>query len=598
MSDVELYEAALERYGIDYYLVGGHAFYAQQEIFDLLNLLRAVASPSDGVALAGVLRSAFFSLEDETLFWLAQHPEGLTGGLAAAQLPTQVDAEQCRRLAHAVETLNTLRNAKNRVRICELIELALSQTGYDATLLAEFLGERKLANLQKVIEQARHFERDGAFELDDFIAELSEFVARQPKEPLAATLSEDTDVVRLMTIHQSKGLEFPIVFVPDVGRGSDPRTDRVHFDAQLGPLVKSASDDENVVGGYELWRFLERQEDLAELYRLLYVATTRAADYLVLSYGGTRAGDVRGDWMELLARRFDLFSGAMVGELPADEPLPRVRVSIEEPPQFEKAKASRSKLDLEKLLAEVKRASEAGALSLPAVEPVPIDPAARRWFSFSRLTGALHREEQPVDEVTPTTSQAIDPLGLGTLVHAVLAEIDFGEPGSWQELVGLYAERQMAGADSQMAQVAQRLVASFLPSARAATLASAQYSLPEAEFLLAWPPEGDESPKKLISGYIDRLYQDRQGDWHVIDFKTNQVTIETLPSVAAKYELQMLVYAMAAEQSLGAAPKSLVLHFLRGGLEHAVEWNAEARDRARQLVTAAIAATAAPPASE
>ena len=73
LSDVELYEEALRRQGIDYYLVGGHAFYAQQEIFDLVNLLRAVASPSDEISLAGVLRSGFFSLSDETLFWLAQH---------------------------------------------------------------------------------------------------------------------------------------------------------------------------------------------------------------------------------------------------------------------------------------------------------------------------------------------------------------------------------------------------------------------------------------------------------------------------------------------------------------------------------------------
>ena len=85
-------------------------------------------------------------------------------------------------------------------------------------LLAEFLGERKLANLHKLIEQARSFDRAGIFTLSDFITQLSEFVARQPDEPLAATHPESTDVVKLMSIHQSKGLEFPVVVVPDVGR--------------------------------------------------------------------------------------------------------------------------------------------------------------------------------------------------------------------------------------------------------------------------------------------------------------------------------------------------------------------------------------------
>ena len=70
LTNVEYYEEALRRYGIDYYLVGGHAFYAQQEIYDMVNLLRALANPCDEVSLVGVLRSPMFGLLDETLYWL------------------------------------------------------------------------------------------------------------------------------------------------------------------------------------------------------------------------------------------------------------------------------------------------------------------------------------------------------------------------------------------------------------------------------------------------------------------------------------------------------------------------------------------------
>ncbi len=80
LTNVEYYEEALRRYGIDYYLVGGHAFYAQQEIYDIVNLLRAVDSPCDEVSLAGVLRSPMFGLLDETLYWLSRHEGGLSGG--------------------------------------------------------------------------------------------------------------------------------------------------------------------------------------------------------------------------------------------------------------------------------------------------------------------------------------------------------------------------------------------------------------------------------------------------------------------------------------------------------------------------------------
>ena len=98
LSNVEYYEDALQRHGIDYYLVGGHAFYAQQEIYDLLNLLRTLDSPGDEVSLAGVLRSPMFSLHDETLFWLCnpagQGARGLAAALWAAELPVEIEGER------------------------------------------------------------------------------------------------------------------------------------------------------------------------------------------------------------------------------------------------------------------------------------------------------------------------------------------------------------------------------------------------------------------------------------------------------------------------------------------------------------------------
>ncbi len=76
-----------------------------------------------------------------------------------------------------------LRAKKDRLPVAALIREALARTGYDALLLAEFLGERKLANLRKLIDQARSFDQSGLFTLSDFIHELGEFIARQPTSP-------------------------------------------------------------------------------------------------------------------------------------------------------------------------------------------------------------------------------------------------------------------------------------------------------------------------------------------------------------------------------------------------------------------------------
>ena len=592
LSNVELYEEALRRYGIDYYLVGGRAFYAQQEIFDLLNLLRVLCSPCDQVSLAGVLRSPFFSLWDETLFWLARHPDGLSGGLFADDLPAELDPQQRGRVEFAAAVLRGLRAMKDRVPIAQLIGEALSRTGYDAILLAEFLGERKLANLRKLIERARSFDRSGIFTLADFITQLSQFVARQPDEPLAATHPESTEVVRLMTIHQAKGLEFPVVVVPDVDRARRGSMASVAFTPQLGPMVKYR----DAKSGFDLHMLAEADEDRAELVRLLYVATTRAADYLILSAGVPELGSARGPWMELIGRRFDLSSGELLASLPEGYREPKVRVTTTEPPLDARASSSRVRPALPELVAEARQTAERGAGRVPQyLAPVPPDAAARRQYSFSRLTGALHARDVPrrPDALRPDESwepPAVDPVGLGTLVHAVLAEIDFADPGDVPAVVRRHAQRHLPESEDGLDEPIE-LIRRFLASPRAAEMAAASEAYRELEFLLAWPPENDgESDGRYLQGFIDCLYRDAAGQWHLVDYKTNRVTAATLGAVAAEYEMQMLLYALAAERVLGCSPAELVLSFLRPGLEHHSPWDDTSRRRVVELVDRAMAA--------
>ncbi len=593
LSDVEIYEEALRRYGLDYYVVGGHAFYAQQEIFDLLNLLRAINSSSDLVSLVGVLRSGMFSLADETLFWLAGHPEGLSAGLFAAQLAPEISATEAERVRFAARTISELRQLKDQVRICELIEVALERTGYDAVLLSEFMGERKLANLRKLIEQARTFQRGDLFDLSDFIVQLADYVVHQPDEPLAATHSENTNVVRLMTIHQSKGLEFPIVVVPDLDRPRHNRAAGVHFDPVLGPLVRlpEADNGEATLSGYDLWRFVERSEDAAELNRLLYVATTRAADYLILSSGVPEVGSASGPWLQLLSRRFDLNDGRFLGILPAGATMPEVRVTSQEPPPASRWERT-PRVDVEAMIDEALHSPGSSAAHRHGIDTIVPSKKARRQYSFSRLYGTLHLPPQVVDDPDRLAERSVDPRGLGTLVHAVLAALDLRQPSNCQELVNRYAKRHL-GEDPGQAAIAVQMIERFVASPRFAELAAAQEDHAEIEFLLRWPLPASAEPETLIGGYLDRLYRDARGNWHVLDFKTNRVGESGVAPLAAAYEMQMLVYGLATEQILGVPPASLTLHFLRTGAEHAFDWDAAARERAVRLVEAGIAASVA-----
>lgn len=591
LSNVQLYEEALRRYGIPYYLVGGHAFYAQQEIFDLLNLLRSLANRCDEVSLAGVLRSPMFGLTDETLYWLARRPEGLSAGLFAHRIPENLDSDQRARAEFARKTLAQLAALKDRLPVAELIQEAVARTGYDAVLLGEFLGERKLANLHKLVEQARSFDASGMFGLSDFIAQLSEFVADQPREPLAATYPESADVVRLMTIHQAKGLEFPVVIVADMARESPYRSESAVFHPELGPAVKTEE-----CFGYALFRHLDQAEDRAEATRLLYVATTRAADQLILSAGlGSKQVDSIGSgkspWFDLLCERFDWETGRFCGRLPGGWSVPAVRVAGEELLAQPSSGTRWRGRAPGKVAGQLAAARPAFPEQLARCLPVAPDRAAQQRFSFSSLTGELvpHRPAVAPPENAGQEDESrslVDARGLGSLVHDVLARIDFCHPEDTARWVERLAPRHLNPPPESPHEIVS-MITRFLHSARARQISASETVYRELEFLLAWPPDA-ENHGRYLQGFIDCLYEEGPGRWTVLDYKTNDVAAEQVAQAAAAYEMQMLLYALAVERVVGAAPSELALCFLRPGVEHRFAWNDQARARIVTLIDGAL----------
>ena len=586
LSDVPIYEEALRQHGLDYYLAGGHAFYAQQEIYDILNLLRAVASSADEVSLAGVLRSPLFALEDETLYWLVQTGGSLNAGLMGERIPQRLSTDQRDNVRRAAATLHWLRAGKDRWLVAELLQNALDRTGYDAAVLCEFMGQRKLANLQKILQQARTVDRSSPGDLSTFITQLSQFVSRAPKEPLASTQAEG-DTIRIMTIHHAKGLEFPVVVLPDLNRGLNLGVPEAVLDEGLGPLVRRSErlrkNEPDTIVGHEMIRHREEAEELAERQRLLYVACTRAADYLLLSSNlpDPTAKRKLSDWLEMLGSRFDLRKGTLQGELPPGYPVPEILVTMEEPAIDRKGAGDGRGVDLTTLAGEVRCLAAEGQGRVPAeVAPVPVHAAARRRFSFSRLSGKLVRTtpdgsssegEADTERGTFTT---LDPREFGTLVHAALERVNFHSPGDVHELCEFLAPQHLEQEADRAAEEAAPLVEAFLRSPRAEQIASAPVVRKEVEFVVACPPGAGQSPAgRYLHGFIDCLYQDAAGGWHLVDYKSNQVTAEGVARLAEHYRMQMYVYALACRQAQGVWPVECVLHFLRPGVDFAFTWD-------------------------
>jgi ATP-dependent helicase/nuclease subunit A len=330
LSHVHLYEAALRKWGLNYYLVGGWAFFAQQEIYDVLNLLCALENPQDAVSLAGTLRSPFCCLSDEALFVLARHADDLWSGLLDDTLTPQLPADQRERVGRARRFLLRWRSLKDRLPIARLLGEVFADSGYDAATQFEPLADRKLANLWKLVDLARTFDRSGLFGLAEFIERLGDFVGTQAREEQAATQPESADVVRLMTIHQAKGLEFPVVIIPDFG--AETRRSGGHvveWDDALGCVARPPADEEEPPfpeDAARLWEARDDIEDWHEELRTLYVACTRARDYLILSAATPETFRPTNAWTLVLSERFDPATGyCLVSDIP-EEKRPQVRV--------------------------------------------------------------------------------------------------------------------------------------------------------------------------------------------------------------------------------------------------------------------------------
>ena len=626
LSNVQEYESALRHYGLDYYLVGGKAFFAQQEVFDLLNLCRYLNDPDDLIGLVGILRSPFFNLSDDTIQALSRDRLTLHESVFA-QPPTFLDDEQQRRLSFAREVLTELRAVKDRLPLAGLLTRAIERTGYDAALLTEHLGPRKVANLRKLIEMASEFDRGELFTLKDFVERLHTSVLEETDEEFATTLPETGHVIRLMSIHQSKGLEFPVVIVADIDRKGAPRGSSAVLHPDFGALVKLPEmfGESHDHIGLKMYGLLEQEADAEETIRLFYVACTRAADYLILSAGIELEAKRNSPWLELVESRFDLLTGLPKGDALLGSSKFRTAGRETIPDIF----AHREPPAAKPVDHEVARQVPLSELTDLIVFAEPTEPpaSARRWprdasdlppISVSRLEEIDARLRDDTSSSvsktvvrTPTSGRRrsgdnsqsapidddaapIDPdqaTMLGTLVHAVLEQIDFAKPDNWPTRLGTAATTHRDPVSEDVWAAARAMLDRLFASPIAAELASAKSLHREVEFVLLAPSsEAGQFTETRIIGVIDVLYEDADGGWHVLDYKTNDITANaTDEQLLAPYEFQLGVYASAVEHWFGVAPVEVSLVMLRPTIRRVtLTWTAARREHLRSRMAHAV----------
>ena len=593
------YERALQQRGVPYYVVAGTGFFQQQEVYDVLNALRVVDNPFHDVALVGVLRSAMFGLDDNVLLHLASEVRppyfarltdpAVLGRLAAPQ------AEQLR-FAHGL--LSRLHGVKDALGPAGVVEQLLAATGYGAALLSEFNGRRKLGNVQRLVGAARSAQAAGELCLADFVRRYEQLVLAEARYEQAAVAGESEDVVRLMTIHKAKGLEFPVVFLPDLNAGFQGSGGALLFRHDWRLTCKPPADPNDEDGGEEpvSHRLAKQAEDTelrAEAVRKLYVAATRHRDRLVLIGADWRDKDGGFQRRGSDLARLDGVLGIAEAVDRGAERIPygpdghEMRISRLGPPAPARRRARRllgprivaAAHGPDEIAAALARAGEAAELPLAGPLGPPPGDAPAGSVAATALADFDHcpmlyrwRHELRVPVPRPPAGGGgdappaeLDPATAGTLFHRCMELLDFQAddlPAQAGPLVGrVLGEMDLPAASAGLAGELAEMLARFTRTDLCAAVRAARQRLCELSLVFrAGPLE--------ITGQIDLLYQDADGAWHVVDYKSDRASPGQVAAHAQRYELQMAIYLAAARRHLGAEVPDATLYFLRPGRSH------------------------------
>ncbi|MGZ4379022.1 MAG: UvrD-helicase domain-containing protein [Gaiellaceae bacterium] len=575
-TDARLYEEALRATGLPTFRATGRDYYHQQQVVDLLAYLRLLHNRYDDEALVTVLASPFVGVSNDALVLLRRAAPrrplyaGIEKGIDGL---TPRDARLFQAFRQRFDRLAAQASSSTLERLCEQI---VCEHDYDLAVLAQWDGRRRYANLRKLARLARSFEELRGPDVEGFVRFVAEQDAVGASELEAAAEEEGTDVIRLLTIHSAKGLEFKVVVVADAGRDRG-RQDADEIlclpDGRLGFRVADpASGARLSTPEYETVREAERDAEEAERRRLYYVAMTRAIDRLIVSgaigEGGADANTPIGWVLDRLDAREldDAGSEPLEIERGGARLLLRVDRFSEEPEPVVEAPAvpaEEEQLELFAVSPNGDAAVDAPAPVLAPLAEVPAPPLHRvRRLSYSALSlferCSYRYFAERVVGLRPAERAGRGEGGLaatevGDAVHFLLEAVDLHAPAMPADLGELVRARYPDATAEELERI-RAFVAGYCDSELAARIASLESAAAERPFAF-------EHDGVLLHGRLDVLHRDGVRAL-VLDYKTNSLA-EGTPAeiVESDYHLQRLVYALACFRA-GAEEVEVVYQFL------------------------------------
>jgi ATP-dependent exoDNAse (exonuclease V) beta subunit len=616
---LDAHEDSLERAGLRPYVVGGRGYWSQQQVADVCALLATIANPLDDQSLLGTLASPACGVMPDTL-WLLRAAAGRgrhiwptveqAAGLGEDE---RADPERLEQIPEAelsllrafATTIAALRRRATSLSLAGLIDAAVTETGYDLAVLMRLAGESRFANVRKLMRLAADFEaaegRDLRGLLDFLAARADADVDAQ-----AATAVEGHDGVRIMTIHSAKGLEFDVVAIPHLSRGLLPavrtpmlnlgrESDAPRVGMQLRRLGARGID---LYAQRELCEDAQRRQAEEEL-RLFHVGATRARERLLLSGVVSPSPPSRQHHGKAVIER--IVAGFEIDRerdstvaVATPEPRPGLEVAFE--PSEIAVRVNLASAERAASLATVRKESDPDRDpgSGPAPLVAPRSPrAARRPLSYTAISvHGADPEERLVDSDRALRERGADEhaaadggVARGRAVHSLL---EWSHANGWQPPSAELVRRILASAEVGGSGLGEEaLLAPFQSWLESGFFAERIRDAPSSR---AEVPLLIEVADTVLRGSIDLLVEEDGRPPLIVDYKTDKVDEAETAGLAARYEVQQTIYALAVAEARGVPEVELAYVFLeRPGEPVLTRWGRTEVEAGRVRLEAEIA---------
>lgn len=593
----------LQAEGVPVFCDAGEGYFDIPEIRAMMALLETIVSGAQDEALLASLRGPALGLEDDELASIRMFtPDTRTPYHEAVRRYREENEDALAKKLRGFEArLARWRLCARHQGVDRLIERIYAETGFLAKAGALPGGAARQANLQLLVSRARAFMQTRGGSLHAFLRYAARLRAGGDSMS-ASAIGESEDVVRIMTTHKSKGLEFPVVIVLGMGRKMSTRSQNAPLllHAQLGaglPCVDTQLHSERDTLLRRAIRVRLEREQLSEEIRILYVAMTRARERLIL-IGDTGCAQMPALWtrgnqrgsLRAMRSALDMVCPALVQagaactireeEVIAGESRWRV---VAHRGGAAAQKEPRSDEAVMRMLAQLDRVEVTDEALARLLAFMPRDARrAVRKTSVSAVIRDEKRAAQADDPLAPRTTEIVrlprfmqearlTGAQIGTAFHRMMRMLDLAALRESRDIAAeLSAQRARMIEDGVVSQaeggaVPARMLTDFMASPLGVRMLASAHV--EREWAFTFRRTAEDGSKQLVQGVIDCCFEE-DGQWVLVDYKTDAPG--DVRQVLEKHRPQLEIYAQALTRITGRAVRERVIYLVRAGAGYVV----------------------------